>query len=221
MDLTSCGAGGNWFATRLSFLRRARQKDQFSRYLVDDLTRVDVTLDQSAVIGGKWIFDACGCAVASAKTETAAALLENEARVLDLLGGKFAPRLVRLTRSVRETRLTREYITGRSLAEYPRSRWTRPLREFSEHLKEIHDAGVIHADLKASNLIVAEKGLVAIDWEHALPRGVRLASWPRRAVSLGLSSPDVIWGRGSAEPEVDWYALERLKEQSVEDYAQA
>lgn len=221
MDLTSCAAHCNWFTAQLSFLRRTRQEDHSFRHLVDDLRRVDVTLDHGVVIGGKWFADTCGCAVASATTETAAALLENEAKVLEHLGGLFAPRLVRFTRSAHGARLTREYIAGRTLAEYPRSRWMHLLREFAKHLNKIHDAGVIHADIKASNLIVAEQGLVAIDWEHALPRDVCLASSPRRAVSLGISSPDLIWGRGRAEPEVDWYALQRLKEQSVEDYAKA
>ena len=162
--------------------------------------------------GPKWQFGAKGKVFATATSAVAEALLENEARALQRLGGDVAPRFVSLTRSSDGLTLTRSYVPGPTLTEVPLSEWAELLTGFRQKLQVVHDAGLIHGDIKSSNFVVTNRGLVIIDWEHAMPIGTDLASWPHRPVSLGTSAPDMIWGRGQASPELDYYSLNKLEE---------
>lgn len=165
-----------------------------------------------AAPGPKWQFGAEGEVFTTATNPLDEALLENEARALRLLDEDVAPRFVSLTRSPEGLRLTRSYVPGPTLSDVPLSVWAELLSGFQEKLKRVHDAGLIHGDIKSSNFVVTNCGLVIIDWEHAMPIGTDLASWPHRPVSLGTSAPDMIWGRGKAIPELDYYSLNRLEE---------
>lgn len=168
-------------------------------------------------VGGKWACAARGTIETRASTPSAQALLDNEAQVLATLDTVIAPRLVSVTREPKHGTLIREFVHGAPLRQHPRADWLRLLERFADRLKQVHDVGLVHGDLKPDNLIVAERGLVAIDWEHAMPIGVDLASWPHRAVTLGMASPDLIWGRGRAGPHLDWYALDQIKALAAAD----
>lgn len=166
---------------------------------------------------GKWAHGPLGTVATRAGAPVARALLDNEARVLARLDTVIAPRLVSVTRSSEHVVLVREFVEGHPLRQHPRDGWLRLLEQFAGRLKQVHDAGLVHGDLKPDNLIVAERGLVAIDWEHAMPIGADLASWPHRAVTLGMASPDLIWARGRAGPHLDWYALDQIKALAAAD----
>ena len=168
-----------------------------------------------AGLGPKWQFGAEGEVFATATSAVAEALLENEARALQRLDGDVAPRFISLTRSPEGLTLTRTFVPGPTLREVPHSEWTELLSDFGQKLQVVHDAGLIHGDIKSSNFVVTNRGLVIIDWEHAMPIGMDLASFPHRPVSLGTSAPDMIWGRGQAIPELDYYSLNKLEEQCV------
>ncbi|MDX8349821.1 phosphotransferase [Cognatiyoonia sp. IB215446] len=173
----------------------------------------DQTENGSAALASKWKFGPGGEVFTTATTAAGEALLENEARALRLLDGDVAPRFVSLARSAEGLTLTRSYVPGPTLTEVPLSEWMELLSDFRQKLQVVHDAGLIHGDIKSSNFVVTNRGLVIIDWEHAMPIGTDLASWPHRPASLGTSAPDMIWGRGQAIPELDYYSLNRLEEQ--------
>lgn len=164
-------------------------------------------------LGPKWQFGAAGEVFATATTAVGEALLENEAQALRQLGSNVAPRFVSLKRSPEVLTLTRTYVPGPTLAQVPHSEWSELLFDFRPKLKVVHDAGLIHGDIKSSNFVITARGLVLIDWEHAMPIGTDLASWPHRAVSMGTSAPDLIWGRGQANPGLDYYSFSKLEEQ--------
>lgn len=160
---------------------------------------------------GKWQIqpDAMSC-TASATTPLGRSLLRNEAASLSRLSGTCAPRLISLHDTHSETRLTREFVSGTALSNLPSHLWSAHVQTLRNHLSDVHAKGVIHGDLKPSNVIINGQDVRLIDWEHAIPIGQPLASWPHRAVSLGYASARQLWAKGAAGADIDLYALEQF-----------
>ena len=83
-------------------------------------------------------------------------------------------------------------------------------------LRKIHEAGWIHGDLKPENIISASTGPVLIDWEHAAPIGAEISTLSARAVTVGMTHPDLIWGRGSVRSKFDVFALDQIAAVSID-----
>jgi RIO-like serine/threonine protein kinase len=146
----------------------------------------------------------------------ARALLENEARVLAQLAGLGAPAVVCVAQDKTVLTLCQEFIHGATLMHTPLHQWPSLLEQLKISLQSVHARGLVHGDLKPSNLIVSQTGLRAIDWEHALPIGAQIAGLPLRAVSLGMSDPNLIWGRGTVSAAIDHYSIERMSEMAAD-----
>lgn len=151
----------------------------------------------------------------------ARALLENEARVLAQLAGLGAPAVVCVAQDNAVLTLCQEFIHGPTLMHTPLHLWPNLLAQLKISLQSVHARGLVHGDLKPSNLIVTQTGIRAIDWEHALPIGAQIAGLPLRAVSLGMSDPSLIWGRGTVSTAIDHYSIERMSEMAADPNGQS
>lgn len=110
---------------------------------------------------------------------------------------------------------TREHVAGRPLPPGPPDSRTpeeflRPVLDLLDALEYVHDQGILHLDVHAGNLIVADdssRGSVLIDFglapsAAALARSTRAASWPDLP-------PEMIAGR-QLRPATDLYFAGRL-----------
>ncbi len=138
--------------------------------------------------------------------------LRNEARTLKAIGGIFAPRLLEVVRNEDHLTLIRSYISGPlfKLSDYGLEGRQRIRNQLETSLSQVHTLGWIHGDISPENIVINEEGPVLIDWEHALEIGNRLDNTAFRAVQPGFTHPDQIWGRGLVRPELDFYALDKV-----------
>lgn len=137
-------------------------------------------------------------------------LLENEIRVLEQISTLDVPAVVASHEDGPILTLEREFIDGTALSDTPLPLWPDLLAKLEHTIQKVHALGIVHGDLKPSNLIVSGPDIRAIDWEHALPIGAQIADLPFRAVSLGTSDPNLIWGRGTVSEEIDRYSIARM-----------
>lgn len=137
------------------------------------------------------------------------ALLRNEAQVLARLDGDLAPELIGFEAGA-ELVLRRRYVPGQRLSDLDPDRWPTLLERFARDLARVHGQGLVHGDLRPDNLIVTDHGLIAIDWEHALPIGAEIAGLPFRATTLGYSDPRLIWAQGHVVADLDEYSILRM-----------
>ncbi len=143
------------------------------------------------------------------------ARFEIEARLLSRLDH---PRVVRVLGQFREGsghHLVMALIRGRSLAELTAARGAPGLgpddaveyvRQACEALAYVHAQNVIHRDVKPSNLILGERGVVLVDFGIARPV---LASEETATVGIGTPgymAPEILAG-GAASPHSDVYSL--------------
>jgi serine/threonine protein kinase len=142
-----------------------------------------------------------------ASTGMALSLLRNEAQALVVLAGLNISERISFSQEGEDYVLRRAYVTGPRLDELPLRLWPSLLSQLKSVLLLVHDRGLIHGDLKPSNLIVNNMGLTPIDWEHALPIGELIENMPFRAMSLGTSDPRLIWGKGYVLADLDLYSI--------------
>jgi hypothetical protein len=144
-----------------------------------------------------------------------AARFEIEARLLSRLDH---PRVVRVLGHFRERsghHLVMDLIRGRSLAELSTARGSPGLavddaveyaRQACEALAYVHAQNVIHRDVKPSNLILGEKGVVLVDFGIARPVVEREETATVGIGTPGYMAPEILAG-GVASPHSDVYSL--------------
>ena len=137
-------------------------------------------------------------------------LLQNEARILARLNGKLAPKLISFEEGA-DMVLRRQFIAGQRLLDADKVSWPNLLADFELKLAEVHALGFVHGDLRPENLIVTDAGVVAIDWEHALPIGAEISGLTFRATTLGFSDPRLIWARGQVDGNLDKYSISKMR----------
>jgi serine/threonine protein kinase len=139
-------------------------------------------------------------------------LLENEKKAMEIMEGINAPILVSVELNENLLTVSRAFLPGTTLHQTPKKSWPTVLRTLAENIKHSHARGLIHGDLKPSNIIVDGSRVTPIDWEHALPVGARLEDQPLRAFSPGTTDPRLIWAKGAVSGELDQYSIERMLE---------
>ena len=152
----------------------------------------------------KYVVEKC------AKSGVQRQLLENELYALEILSGLNAPKLVHVDVSKQALTVWRDFVRGIPLSQVPAPLWPALLANLTKILRQVHAKGLIHGDLKPSNLIVDGTNITPIDWEHALLLGEKLNTQNFRAVSLGTSHPRLIWGRGTVTENLDHYSIQQM-----------
>jgi serine/threonine protein kinase len=109
--------------------------------------------------------------------------------------------------------LATAYVAGPSLTEAVRSHGPLPVRTLltltaglAEGLSAIHAAGVVHGDLKPSNVLLAEDGPRVIDFGISQAAGATAAGSDLRIGSPGFMSPEQVLG-GELSPASDMFSL--------------
>lgn len=146
-----------------------------------------------------------------AREGSALALLMNEARALRTLAGTNAPQILGFWCDHGVWTLRRRFFEGPILGDLAPDLWPPLLSRLERDLATIHGRGLVHGDLKPSNLVLNGMVLTPIDWEHALRIGEPISDQPVRAVSPGYSHPRLIWARGTVEADLDFHAIDRMK----------
>jgi protein kinase-like protein/sulfatase-modifying factor enzyme 1 len=116
--------------------------------------------------------------------------------------------------------LAMEQVPGLDLGEYlqqmkdsgdavPPSKAVRWTAEVARALQSVHDAGILHRDIKASNIRITPEGkAVLVDFGLAIEQG---SDGPTRTKSFigspAYASPEQIRGTGSVDPRADVYSL--------------
>jgi hypothetical protein len=144
-----------------------------------------------------------------------AARFEIEARLLSRLDH---PRVVRVIGHFRERgghHLVMELVRGRSLAELVTARGAPGLdaddaveyvRQACVALAYVHEQNVIHRDVKPSNLILGDRGVVLVDFGIARPVVEGEESATVGIGTPGYMAPEILAG-GVASPHSDVYSL--------------
>jgi hypothetical protein len=144
-----------------------------------------------------------------------AARFEIEARLLSRLDH---PRVVHVLGHFRDHgghHLVMDLIRGRSLAELVVARGSPGLeaddaveyaRQACEALAYVHEQNVIHRDVKPSNLILGEQGIVLVDFGIARPVADGEETATVGIGTPGYMAPEILAG-GVASPHSDVYSL--------------
>ncbi|WP_347821334.1 RIO1 family regulatory kinase/ATPase [uncultured Planktomarina sp.] len=144
--------------------------------------------------------------------------LNREYEMLTLFGGVHAPKVLCYENSAGSVRLVRSWLEGSTLDQVTHCERAQLIIRLRVMLWKIHQAGWIHGDLKPENIVSASTGPVLIDWEHAAPIGAEVSRLSARAVTIGMTHPDLIWGRGHVRSRFDIYALDQIAAVSI-DYS--
>ena len=142
--------------------------------------------------------------------------LNREYEMLTLFGGTHAPKVLCYENSAGSVRLVRSWLDGSTLDQVTHCEKAQLIARLRDMLRKIHEAGWIHGDLKPENIISASTGPVLIDWEHAALIGAEISTLSARAVTVGMTHPDLIWGRGSVRSKFDVFALDQIAAVSID-----
>jgi Ser/Thr protein kinase RdoA (MazF antagonist) len=159
-----------------------------------------------------WLCDLEGVSVIlklAAGPVRVAALAHEAAMLRKLAPTGVAPRLIAYAELGGRARLVMTHLRG----QHPFAALDPdggPIRALHRAVRLAHDAGVVHCDLKPSNVLLRHGRAWVIDWGMAAHHGARVAALARRPYSSGWTHPDLIWGRGLVRPAHDLHALARF-----------
>jgi hypothetical protein len=104
--------------------------------------------------------------------------------------------------------LVMEYVRGRPLSELPPDRdWRTVFRQVAAALAALHEAGLVHRDVKPANILEEEGGRVVLI-DLGLVRDERATAITRTGVvvgTIGFMAPEVLQG-AAPSPASDWFA---------------
>jgi hypothetical protein len=104
--------------------------------------------------------------------------------------------------------LVMEYVRGRPLSEVPPNRdWRGVFRQVAAALAALHQAGLVHRDVKPANILEEEGGRVVLI-DLGLVRDERATAITRTGVvvgTIGFMAPEVLKG-AAPSPASDWFA---------------
>lgn len=161
-------------------------------------TRVYLALDIKNDFS-KCIIKIANSEIEAAKNITSCDLIENEAYALDILADcEFAPKKHELSQYKDTIKLVMTYFDGISLHHYIRLLQVCGIRLSNKDihsaavkialiLEYIHNRGIVHGDLKTSNIIIGQKGkLFLIDYETAVYNPAK--NYQRKMVTRGYGA---------------------------------
>jgi len=142
---------------------------------------------------------------------------EREQQLLEKFRGPGIPRLLDYGRHCGDPCLVMEHIPGKNLRDFLSSHRP-PLVaaaaigvQMLEILDRIHQAGVVHRDLKPQNVLLAENGAVyIIDFGIALPtdpQATRYTRYGHTPGSTGYMAPEIIRGVKAPTAAADLYGF--------------
>lgn len=138
------------------------------------------------------------------------AALAHEAGMLQKLGPTgVTPRFIAHAELDGHARLLMEHLPGdHPVAPLDTEGWA--IRALHRAVDSAHALGVVHCDLKPSNILLRAGRAWLLDWGMSAQAGTPVAELDRRPYSSGWTHPDLIWGRGFVGLEHDLHALARF-----------
>jgi len=155
-------------------------------------------------------FDGTAVVVKLAADPVRVDALAHEAAMLQKLGPTgITPQLIAHAELDGRARLLMEHLPGYHPAA-PLDTEGRAIRALRRAVASVHVLGVVHCDLKPSNILLRAGRAWLLDWGMSAQAGTPVAKLARRPYSSGWTHPDLIWGRGFVGPEHDLHALSRF-----------
>jgi RIO-like serine/threonine protein kinase len=136
-------------------------------------------------------------------------LIKNEILILSKINEKLGPQILSANFDPKP-RLVKQFLEGHLLNEINKRNWFEKIKLLRSKLEKLHRKGIIHGDIKASNIICTDQDVKLIDWQCAMRIGERVEKLAFRPCSLGSTHPDLIWGRGIVTERFDHYSLNSL-----------
>ncbi|MDO4258100.1 MAG: protein kinase [Actinomycetaceae bacterium] len=148
-----------------------------------------------------------------ASTPAARERLMREARTVNSVKGAAVARVVDIEVDTDQPFVVSEYVDGpnlsRVIAQGPLGGETLAAltRSLYMTMQAVHDAKVVHRDVKPSNIICAAQGPILIDFGIAMSEGdSQLTSTGLVSGTAGYAAPELLRGE-HANPGTDWWAL--------------
>ncbi|WP_027858898.1 protein kinase domain-containing protein [Marinobacterium jannaschii] len=139
--------------------------------------------------------------------------LSNEAHWLQRLEGLPLPELIDYQQQDQQALLIYRALPGETLSRLirhnpqPFANYPQLMAQLIALIQQLHQQGVIHADLKPNNLIIHNGRPWLIDLANAASNGSAIAERPYRGYSPSYSHPDLQQGSGHYSPDLDRFSL--------------
>jgi len=139
--------------------------------------------------------------------------LRNEAHWLQRLEGQPLPELIDYQQQDQQALLIYRTLSGETLSSLirrnpqPFANYPQLIAQLIALIHQLHQLGVIHADLKPNNLIIHNGRPWLIDLANAASNGSAIAERPFRGYSPSYSHPDLQQGSGHYSPNFDRFSL--------------